>query len=310
MDINRKLIFAIACMSLCGVLNALFTVQASKSLYMEEYGRCVSMECSFPVKNMMKFEDLKVYWGHSSEEGKQREVVNFSNGTETLSTQDRDYRGRVKILKAELYKGRAVLQINNVKLNDSGRYVCIISSDGADYKYITLKVQAPYKKINKRVTDIMTASGQRLREITCQSEGYPAAEVTWLNERQNLSVVANTSYTVTADQMFNVTSVLRVSLLANNVTCIFWNEAFQEATSETFTISDESGNAEKRSHMFMLLVIAVVAVLIVLVTILIKINGTCTGSSKAHAEFSKHSSTQSDSLPFHIHKSLTPSRPE
>ncbi|CAI9617634.1 unnamed protein product, partial [Staurois parvus] len=150
--------------------------------------------------------------------------------------QDKDYRGRVKLLSDELKKGHASLRIINVKMTDAGQYLCIIAFQGSDFKEISLEVQAPYKQINTKVTDVVTSSGQTMKELSCQSVGFPKAEVTWLSSSGNISATNNISYTLTAEGLFNITSVIRISSEANRTfTCIFWSDALQNSSSENFT---------------------------------------------------------------------------
>uniref|UniRef100_A0A6I8STZ8 Ig-like domain-containing protein n=2 Tax=Xenopus tropicalis TaxID=8364 RepID=A0A6I8STZ8_XENTR len=273
MAMHRRLIIAVLFLCHCGVLSALFTVKAGKSHYTAEYGGKVNMECHFQVGKGTKADDVEVYWEYIAAEGGRKEVIKLIRGTENLSAQHEDYRGRVRILKEELHKGHAVLQISNVELTDSGRYICIISAQGSDYKSMGLTVQAHYKEINIRVTDIMASSGDIVKQIECQSIGYPEAEVTWVHGEKNLSSLVNTSYTVTAAKLFNVTSVVRVSSISNNTfTCMFWNEALQEATVLTFTIpvSGKSQSTNKRSFQLSLTAIAVAAALCIFVCVYIK----------------------------------------
>lgn len=95
---------------------------------------------------------------------------------------------------------------------------------------------APYKQINTKVTDVVTSSGQTMKDLSCQSVGYPKAEVTWLSNSGNISAINNISYIYTAEGLFNITSVIRISSEANKTfTCIFWNNALQNSSSQYFT---------------------------------------------------------------------------
>ncbi|CAO2585133.1 Programmed cell death 1 ligand 1 [Lemmus lemmus] len=91
----------------------------------------------------------------------------------------------------------------------------MISYGGADYKRITLKVNAPYHKINHRIfMDPATSE----HELTCQAEGYPEAEVIWTNsDNQSLSGKTTVTTSQTEEKLFNVTSTLRINATANDV---------------------------------------------------------------------------------------------
>ncbi|NXX98486.1 PD1L1 protein, partial [Centropus bengalensis] len=208
-------------------LNALFTVEAPRSLYTVERGNNVTMECTFPVNGKLKFRELSVSWEKNDKTKKQ--VYSLLKGEEDFKNQHSDFRGRIKLLKEKLSLGRSLLHITDVKLRDAGVYLCLIGYRGADYKTINLEVKAPYRTITQRV---VRAGGSRWK-LTCQSEGYPQAEVIWQNrECEDLTDKANTSYQNGSDQVYRVTSTLTVkSRIDETFYCIFWNKELQENTS-------------------------------------------------------------------------------
>ncbi|KGL97792.1 Programmed cell death 1 ligand 1, partial [Charadrius vociferus] len=208
-------------------LNALFTVEAPQSLYTVEHGNNVTMECTFPVNGKLKFRDLSVTWEKKDELKKQ--VYVLLKGEEDFKSQHSDFRGRIKLLKENLNLGQSLLQITDVKLRDAGFYRCIIGYGGADYKTINLKVKAPYRTITQRVV----STGENKWKLTCQSEGYPQAEVIWKNRKyEDLTDKANTSYETGSDQRYRVTSTLTIKSRIDEIFhCIFWNKELQENTS-------------------------------------------------------------------------------
>ncbi|KAM4706475.1 programmed cell death 1 ligand 1-like isoform 1-T3 [Discoglossus pictus] len=299
MDLCRRLVFAYSFLSHCGVLSALFTVQALQSYYTAQYGDNVSLECRFQVLSGRKTKNLKIYWEHTSQEGISREIVSYSE--EKGAPESSDYRGRMKLLEDELDDGRAILYISNVKLTDTGRYLCLISNTGADYKYISLEVQAPYKQINTSVADVLLDTGEMVKEISCQSEGYPLAEVFWLNGGQNLSSMAKTTFTQTVENIFIVTSVIRIASVVNNTfTCRFWREDFEE-TSKTFTIP--ATTAGKRSHILMFTSMLIFLICVLSTTKYAK----CKSKIHAVKSTNNHKSMQNESCSVNIHKSFNDS---
>ncbi|KAK1200008.1 PD1L1 protein, partial [Pygoscelis papua] len=208
-------------------LNALFTVEAPQSLYTVEHGNNVTMECTFPVNGKLKFRDLSVSWEKKDELRKQ--VYELLKGEEDFERQHSDFKGRIKLLKENLNLGQSLLQITDVKLRDAGVYRCLIGYGGADYKTISLKVNG----------ESATAGGSVLSDtlnkwkLTCQSEGYPQAEVIWQNrEYEDLTDKANTSYETGSDQLYRVTSTLTIKSRIDEIFyCIFWNKELQENTS-------------------------------------------------------------------------------
>ncbi|NWX12870.1 PD1L1 protein, partial [Aegotheles bennettii] len=210
---------------------ALFTVEVPQQLYVAEYGSNVTMECRFPVNGSLNLGLLTVVWEQKKQgQLKSREVYTLRNGKGFPPSQHQDYTGRASLLHSELNLGRAILQITNVKITDAGSYLCLIDYQGVDYKYITLEVKAPYKRIN---TQVMRKTGEDKFVFMCQSEGFPLAEVFWQKENNfNLSGSANTTYTLTADGLYNITSILMFKPnMSENYSCVFWNKELNGDTS-------------------------------------------------------------------------------
>ncbi|KAM5298369.1 LOW QUALITY PROTEIN: programmed cell death 1 ligand 1 [Ctenodactylus gundi] len=191
------------------LLNA-FTVTVPKDSYIVEHGSNVTMECKFPVGKQLDLVSLVVYW-----EKEDKQIIQFVHGKEDLKVQHRSYRQRARLLKEQLFQGNAVLQITDVKLQDAGVYCCMISYGGADYKRITLKVNAPYHKIDKRISvDPVTSE----HELTCQAEGYPEAAVIWTNsDHQILKGSTTVTNSQREEKLFNVTSTLRINTTASEI---------------------------------------------------------------------------------------------
>uniref|UniRef100_A0A8I3WER5 Programmed cell death 1 ligand 1 n=1 Tax=Callithrix jacchus TaxID=9483 RepID=A0A8I3WER5_CALJA len=192
------------------LLNA-FTVTVPKDLYVVEYGSNMTLECKFPVEKQLELTSLIVYW-----EMEDKNIIQFVHGEEDLKVQHSSYRQRAQLLKNQLSLGIAALQITDVKLQDAGVYRCMISYGGADYKRITVKVNAPYHKINQRILVVDPVTSEY--ELTCQAEGYPKAEVIWTSsDHQVLSGKTTTTNSEREKKLFNVTSALRINTTANEI---------------------------------------------------------------------------------------------
>ncbi|XP_016069793.1 PREDICTED: programmed cell death 1 ligand 1 [Miniopterus natalensis] len=218
-------------MAYCHLLKA-FTITVTKDLYVVEYGSNVTMECEFPVATELNLFALFVYW-----EVGEKKVVQFVNGEEDLTVQHSSYSQRAHLLQDQLFLGKAALQITDVKLQDAGVYYCLISYGGADYKRITLKVHAPYRKINQRISKDPDTSEYKL---TCQAEGYPEAEVTWTSSDHR---VLNGKTTITSserdEKLLNVTSTLRVNTTANEIFyCTFQRSGLEENSTAELIIPE------------------------------------------------------------------------
>ncbi|XP_056370201.1 programmed cell death 1 ligand 1-like isoform X1 [Oenanthe melanoleuca] len=216
-------------------LNALFTVEAPQSLFTVEHGNNVTMECTFPVNGKLEFRDLSVSWEKKDES---KQVYVLRRGEEDFTKQHIDFRGRIKLLKENLNLGQSLLQITDVKLRDAGDYRCVIFYGGGDYKTIHLKVKAPYRIINQGVV----STGHNEWKLTCQSEGYPEAEVIWQNRNhEDLTDKASTRFETGSDQLYRVTSTLTIKSGIDEVFyCIFWNKELHENTSAILHIADSA----------------------------------------------------------------------
>lgn len=173
---------------------------------MVDHGSNVTLECDFDTGGHVELRDLKA------------NLQKVENNTILLSE-------KVTLLEEQLPLGKALFHIPQVHVRDAGQYRCfIIYGTAWDYKYLTLKVKASYKKIK---THNLKVPGTDEIELTCQGEGYPLAEVSW----PNISVPANTSYTKTSEGLYQVTSVLRLKPHpGRNFSCVFWNANMKEFT--------------------------------------------------------------------------------
>nr|XP_020666049.1 programmed cell death 1 ligand 2 [Pogona vitticeps] len=217
-------------------LAASLTVDVLQPHYSAKRGDNVTMGCRFPIADPFHLMALNVLWQKKTlRPPEAKEVYLLSRGKEDLVRQHRDYQGRAVMLLEGLERGHSMLHITNVKITDAGMYICLIQYEkDADYKYITLEVQAPYKKI-----DLQEQREDNNLVLTCESEGYPLAEVSWYDENnQNVSMFAVTTQKLTTDGVFNITSTLRVkSNIPGNYTCVFWNKELKEKTSVHASVS-------------------------------------------------------------------------
>ncbi|XP_060265410.1 programmed cell death 1 ligand 1 isoform X1 [Ovis aries] len=233
-------------MAYCCLLKA-FTITVPKDLYVVEYGSNVTLECRFPVDQQLNLLVLVVYW-----EMEDKKIIQFVNGKEDLNVQHSSYHGRAQLLKDQLSLGKAALQITDVKLQDAGVYCCLISYGGADYKRITLKVNAPYRKIYPTVSvDPVTSE----HELTCQAEGYPEADVIWTSsDHQVLSGKTSITHSKREEKLFNVTSTLRINTTADKIFyCTFRRLGHEENNTAELVIPEPYPDpAKTRNHLVIL----------------------------------------------------------
>lgn len=221
---------------------ALFRVMAPQELYTVEHGDNVTLECDFYG------DDLEV---EHVEASLQKMDSNVSSHSATL-------------LKEHLPLRKALFHFPRVQLSDAGKYRCVIIYRSSwDYKYLTLKVKASYKKINTRTLQV---PGTDEVELICQAEGYPLAEVSW----PNINVSANTSHMETSEGLYQVTSVLRLKPLpGRNFSCEFWNANVKELTSAIIDLQGEMKPKVPPTLLLHIITPFFVIVLIFIVTVII-----------------------------------------
>ncbi|XP_008422256.1 programmed cell death 1 ligand 1 isoform X1 [Poecilia reticulata] len=230
MDLVIVVALVVLQVSLQPSLAALFTVEAEHTSYNSEYGGSVVMGCRFSSKPANPQNDLKVVW-HLTDTGPDQEVIRLVDNLESSASSK--FKGRVKLLTDELKNSWAKIQISDLRITDSGTYQCLVqTTEGTDYKTITLSVGAQYHSISKRIE--RTAQGDKV-VLTCQSEGYPMSPVVWQDERLQ-SYISNTTTTTTPDGLIKVVSQIEVSSSEKTkYTCNFT----KDHSSATFHIPDD-----------------------------------------------------------------------
>ncbi|XP_043917064.1 programmed cell death 1 ligand 1-like isoform X1 [Protopterus annectens] len=254
----------------CSV-TALFTVEMTRSSYVAEHNTVATLECKFPIDKKYGIQDLKIFWHKIVNSSLELEVFKFFNGSEDFLMQDVIYKGRARLRQALLGNGRAVLEINPVKVTDTGVYRCLIELHGADYKQGTLEVKASYRNIEKHVTMIGSVNGKQQLELFCHSNGFPKAEVLWNSGTQNLSAQAKTSFKRDPEDLYLMTSFIRVIPSYNDTySCIFMSNNLRESISN-FTYLDWQipDSVDGYRLIYVGAAIAIIIVVMIVVTIIL-----------------------------------------
>ncbi|KAL4617364.1 programmed cell death 1 ligand 1 isoform X1 [Arapaima gigas] len=239
-------------------VKALFTVEVSSPSYTAEFRGDVVMECKFSPMNY-NASSLSVYW-HRIDPMPSLGVYSLQNRQEDFTFPNSHFHGRVQLMKDKLSSGRAILNISNLRINDSGTYQCFVEMVGADYKHTTLTVKASYKSIKKTVR----RAGNDEVELSCESEGYPLTTLVWNDQRGRRIDNVNVSSVTTLDQLFHITSSVTVDSSTNNYTCTVVEEGHM-GPSAAFLIPEEipgtkSGKPPSNMAWLMLVVIAMMIV--------------------------------------------------
>ncbi|XP_053476373.1 V-set domain-containing T-cell activation inhibitor 1 [Ictalurus furcatus] len=119
-----------------------------------------------------------------------RVVHSFYYEQDQLEKQSSAYRNRTALFVTELSKGNASVRIENVGVNDAGRYLCTVSTNqGTDKAELQLDYGAFYTE--PRLTISVNSSGVL---VQYETEGFPAPVVMWEGEHgENLTDHIQTS---------------------------------------------------------------------------------------------------------------------
>ncbi|XP_017569217.1 programmed cell death 1 ligand 1-like [Pygocentrus nattereri] len=225
-------------------LQALFTVEPEQDSYDGELHKNIRIACRFsPVESVTQ---LSVFW-QRIDPLPTVDVYRLEKGLENHNFTDKSFQKRARLLKDELEKYRAVLELSQLQMSDSGTYQCVVSLKEVDYKKTTLTVRAPYTAIKK---DIKRLDNEKV-ELSCESQGFPLAHMVWSDGRlQDLTVRSNSSSEKTSEGIYKVTSQVTVSEnIINNYTCSISLEG-KVRQSVTFNIPGEIPGKSKWCHAY------------------------------------------------------------
>ncbi|MCI4386972.1 hypothetical protein PGIGA_G00068950 [Pangasianodon gigas] len=222
-------------------LQALFIVDSEQESYDGELHDKITMGCRF--SQIPSVSHITVIW-QRIKPPPAVEVYRMDNGIENHTFTSKQFLPRVRLLREELEKFRAVIELSQLRINDSGTYQCIVIQDEPDYKQTKLTVRAPYKAIKKTVRRL----SEKEVELSCESQGLPLALVTWSDGKlrdPHLTNRSESSHAINSDGVFVVTSRLSVTYEVNNYTCSYITDDMKTSQTATFHIPDEIPESDK-----------------------------------------------------------------
>ncbi|XP_016295547.1 programmed cell death 1 ligand 1 [Sinocyclocheilus anshuiensis] len=275
--------------------SALFTVGLQESAYEAELHGDVRLVCLF--SKVKSLSDLTVIWSRV-EPKPAVDVYRLERGTENHNYTSAAFIKRAQLIHEQLSENRAVLHLKKLWIKDSGMYRCIVKEgDDGDYKQVTLNVTAPYTPVKKS----LMKTGQDEAELSCESQGFPSAQVIWSNgQNTNLTEMSNSTTRSTDEDLIHIISKLTVKRdLVNNYTCSFLVKGEIRQTA-TFSIPDDILPHCCTQYVW---IVAVVVVLLAIVFIAVILHRRRNGqknrrneSSKCAFLFPHSSSATTDSL--------------
>uniref|UniRef100_A0A9J7YZR0 Si:ch211-241b2.5 n=1 Tax=Cyprinus carpio carpio TaxID=630221 RepID=A0A9J7YZR0_CYPCA len=255
--------------------SALFTVSLQESVYEAELHGDVKLVCLF--SKVKSFSDLTVIWSRV-EPKPAEDVYRLERGTENHNYTSAAFIKRAQLIHEQLNENRAVLLLKKLRIKDSGMYRCIVKEgDDGDYKQVTLNVTAPYTPIKKSIMK----TGQDEVELSCESQGFPSAQVIWSDgQNTNFTEMSNSSTRSTDEDLIHIISKLTVKRgLVNNYTCSFLVKGEIQQTA-TFSIPDDLLPHSSAQYAW---IVAVVLVLLAIIFISVFLHRRKNG--KLHCTF-------------------------
>ncbi|KTG40604.1 hypothetical protein cypCar_00012592 [Cyprinus carpio] len=274
--------------------SALFTVSLQESVYEAELHGDVKLVCLF--SKVKSFSDLTVIWSRV-EPKPAEDVYRLERGTENHNYTSAAFIKRAQLIHEQLNENRAVLLLKKLRIKDSGMYRCIVKEgDDGDYKQVTLNVTAPYTPIKKSIMK----TGQDEVELSCESQGFPSAQVIWSDgQNTNFTEMSNSSTRSTDEDLIHIISKLTVKRgLVNNYTCSFLVKGEIQQTA-TFSIPDDLLPHSSAQYAW---IVAVVLVLLAIIFISVFLHRRKNGQKNRRNEskcaflFPHSSSATADSL--------------
>ncbi|XP_027703949.1 butyrophilin-like protein 2 isoform X2 [Vombatus ursinus] len=126
-----------------------FSVTGPAQLVQAKQGEDVTLSCELSPK--MDARDMTVNWFRN-----QTLVHRYPIREKLEASQGTEFKGRTKLLKRDMAKGKVTLRIQQVQVSDSGLYTCCVQSpDNYDEAHIELQVAENLHRSQKTLTVIV-----------------------------------------------------------------------------------------------------------------------------------------------------------
>uniref|UniRef100_A0A3B5KYH9 Ig-like domain-containing protein n=1 Tax=Xiphophorus couchianus TaxID=32473 RepID=A0A3B5KYH9_9TELE len=164
-------------------------------------------------------EDMEVRWNHWNDEF-DTPVLLYKGRTIDSSSQKASYVGRVSFgLKEEtsggLKAGDVSLKLENVTIEDAGKYICYVSSS-EDYDSATISLSVTETGRSPLLSAVMKDDNKV--NMSCQSDGWhPKPELSW-SDRKKALIPSNVSFSKNSAGFYSVHSWVLVSS-SSEVSC-------------------------------------------------------------------------------------------
>ncbi len=127
-------------LSLCVSSTGTFVVNVTQSSYQAEENKNVTLEWTFTTTSHTSTDSIYIYC-HMVRDHRSSGLFCLNEGVEVSESQDEKFAGRVQCDKDVLKEGRIRLHLSRLHINDSGLYLCEVSTSyGVNYNECRLNV--------------------------------------------------------------------------------------------------------------------------------------------------------------------------
>ncbi|XP_059804646.1 uncharacterized protein LOC132380098 isoform X1 [Hypanus sabinus] len=190
----------------------------------------VTLKCEETVTGILNEDTILPCNLTTSKPSKLLDIELRKDGDDTLvfkfdgSHNPRKAQDRIKLLSPDQQNVSLVLQ--KTQLSDSGKYNYYLETNlGYKDVNIVLVVKAPYSLPKLALVNL----AEMTKVVTCETTGYPSAQIHWTVNGKNLTLSSETKRKETAQGLISMTSTLPIITSEtdqeHNYTCAVWNEA-------------------------------------------------------------------------------------
>lgn len=182
-----------------------FDVTVPKTALLGIHSHSIVLGCRFNATGDFSLEHFVINWQRTEN----NEVVHsYHYGKDQLGQQSKQYSGRTSLFPGEFKNGNVSLQLDGLRVEDAGQYMCYVSSTmGSAKGTVSLTVAAYYKE-----PELLVKLQSSSVIFVLTSRGYPKASVFWqCAEDNNTLFEPEVFFAETEDGLYSLQSSLEVA---------------------------------------------------------------------------------------------------